>query len=208
MNNLRTMVENHISGKQVKRMLGALAVMLFGLANAQQQQAQAQDLVVVDDTSSSLSWKIKPDPILVEDTSAEVTKTKEITRTQLAQNLLNPCTGETVSLDTDIFTMFMSMQKGDRFRSTFRTHEKGKGTALVSGAPYNYQAMSENRFESTATSFETRFTSRQRLNRLGPLPAGITQDDFFIRTRIREKVVNGELVDSLIEETKPENQCR
>ena len=205
MNNLQTMVENHISGKQVKRMLGVLAVMLFGLANAQ-QQAQAQDLAV--DSSASLSWKIKDPILIVEDTSSEVTKTKEKTHTQLAQQILNSCTNEMVSLDTDIFTMFQSMQKGDRFRSVFRTHEKGKGTALVSLAPYRYQAMSENRFESTSTSFETRFTSRQRLNRLGPLPAGITLDDFFIRTRIREKVVNGELVESLIEETKPENQCR
>ena len=187
MSNTQAKVGTPINSKQVKWMLGVLAVIVFGLANTPQTQAQVPT-----------------------DSGPEVTRTREKDTTRQQQTVHNPCTEEDVLLDTTIRTEAESRQDANRFRSRFRTHEQGKGFAVGTFAKYEYQAMSDNRFESTVNTFETRFDSRQRLNRNrneSPLPPE-KKDDFFIRTRIRTKVVNGELVESQIEETQPDKTCK
>ena len=185
MSNIQT---NPINGKQVKMMLGALAVAFFGFINAQPAQAR----VAFNDDETQVSR----------------TRTRETTRQQ--QALDNPCVPAdgTILLDTVLRTEFESKQQGDRFRSNFKTNERGSGKSTVTNAPYRYDAMSENRFESDVNTFETRFESRQLLNRIGPKPAGIKKTDFFVRTRTREKVTQGEFGEQTIEDQRSESGCK
>ena len=175
------MTNIQINTRQVKLTLGALAVAFFGLINA--QPAFAGD-------------------------EAEVSRTRTRETTRIDQTIDNPCTGETVLLDTVIRTEFESKQQGDRFRSRFRSNERGNGEALITRAQYKYDAMSENRFESDVNTFETRFESRQYLRRQGNPPPGFKKDDFFVRTRTRQKVTQGEFGEQVIEDQRSESGCK
>ena len=166
-------------GKQLKWRLGALALLMLGIAHTQ----QAADIVV--------------------------TKTREKTTSLIQQTVLNPCvpTDGDILIDTILNTVFTSRQQGTDFRSRFTINEQGSGKSIFTNALYEYKALSDNKFESDVNTFETTFESRQLIDRKGTPPAGISKPDFFVRTRIRTKVIAGDLGDQTIEAQRSESGC-
>ena len=168
-----------IGGKQVKRRLGALALLMLGLANMQLAHAEI------------------------------VTRTREKTTSLIQQTVINPCVpadGD-ILIDTILNTVFTSRQDGNNFRSRFTINEQGFGKSIFTNVLYEYKALSDNRFESDVNTFVTSFESRQLIDRKGPAPWGIPKTDFFLRTRIRTKVIAGDLGDQTIEAQRSESGC-
>jgi hypothetical protein len=134
-----------------------------------------------------------------------VTKNQSSTAKDQPFSDFNRCTGENFSGLGHLHSQFIDRSTPTVVKTTFRAHQNGKGTAAITLNQYQYQAWSENDFESSNSNFTTRIEERKHMIRLGP--NANKKDDFFMREVLVISFVNGFPSES-VESFRPEDQCR
>lgn len=96
----------------------------------------------------------------------------------------DPCINKIVSGLGHFHTQFIDRSTPTTSDTTFKIHQNGQGAAEDDPAKYQFQSFSETRFRSSAANFTFTTQFRKHIIRQGPLPQGLTKDDYFAQESI------------------------
>jgi hypothetical protein len=98
----------------------------------------------------------------------------------------DPCIASVVAGQGHFHSQFTDRSTATTSDTTFSIHQNGQGANTVpgDGAQYQFQYWADQRFQSSTTNFTFTTQLRKHIIREGPLPPGLTKDDYFAQESV------------------------